>query len=101
MEKKVFCFDIDGTICTNTNGTYADAEPMVERINKLNALYDSGHEIVLFTARGSTTGIDWSDKTKEQMNTWGVKYHKLLFGKPFADVFIDDRAVKDIEWFAE
>lgn len=101
MEKKVFCFDIDGTICTNTNGTYDDAKPMEDRIRKLNALYDDGHEIILFTARGSTTGIDWSDKTKDQMDAWGVKYHKLIFGKPFAHVFIDDRAVKDIEWFAE
>jgi uncharacterized HAD superfamily protein len=101
MSKKVFCFDIDGTICTNTDGTYDVAEPMAERISKLNSLYDDGHEIILFTARGSTTGIDWSSKTKAQMHAWGVKYHKLMFGKPFAHVFIDDRAVKDTDWFSE
>lgn len=99
MEKKVYCFDIDGTLCTNTEGAYEDAEPLVDRISKLNALYDAGHEIILFTARGSTTGIDWSNTTRNQMNAWGIKYHKLLFGKPFAHVFIDDRAVKDTEWF--
>jgi uncharacterized HAD superfamily protein len=101
MEKKIFCFDIDGTICTNTDGVYDDAKPMKDRINKLNDLYYKGHEIILFTARGSTTGIDWSAKTKEQMDSWGVKYHKLIFGKPFAHVFIDDRAVRDVEWFGE
>ena len=101
MEKKVFCFDIDGTICTNTDGAYENAKPIADRINKLNALYDQGHEIVLFTARGSTTGIDWSEKTTEQMHSWGVKYHKLMFGKPFADIFIDDKAINDIEWFGK
>lgn len=99
MPKKTYCFDIDGTICMNTEGAYDMARPLPKRIAKLNALYDEGHEIILFTARGSTTGIDWSDKTRLQLKTWGVKYHKLLFGKPFAHVFIDDRAINDKDWF--
>ena len=28
-----YCFDIDGTICTNTNGDYEKAEPLTDRIN--------------------------------------------------------------------
>ncbi|MBX9977178.1 MAG: hypothetical protein K2X98_02880 [Alphaproteobacteria bacterium] len=99
MHKKVYCFDIDGTLCTNTEGRYEDALPMTDRIGKLNALFDEGHTIVLFTARGSTTGIDWRDTTEGQMERWGVKYHKLLLGKPYADVYIDDKAVNDKDWF--
>jgi uncharacterized HAD superfamily protein len=95
----VYCFDIDGTICTNTDGAYDTAEPFYDRITQLNALYDDGHEIVLFTARGSQTGIDWSEVTQKQLAGWGVKHHKLLFGKPHADVFIDDKAINDKEWF--
>ena len=49
------------------------------------------HRIVLFTARGSATGIDWTDVTRRQMQAWGVKHHQLLFGKPAADYYIDDK----------
>ena len=31
------------------------------------------------------------DLTEKQLEKWGVKYHELLFGKPHADVFIDDK----------
>ena len=55
---KTYCFDIDGTICTNTDGDYASAKPFESRINHINALYNAGHTISFFTARGSTTGID-------------------------------------------
>jgi hypothetical protein len=54
-------------------------------------MYDKGHKIVLHTARGYVTGIDWSDVTKKQMADWGLKYHELKFGKPNADIYIDDR----------
>jgi len=101
MAKKTYCFDIDGTICTNTDGAYESALPMVERIERVNELFDQGHTIVLFTARGSTTKINWSELTKKQMVEWGVKYHDLLFGKPYADVFIDDKAVNDKDWFGK
>ena len=95
----IYCFDIDGTICVNTDGSYEEAIPFLERIQQLNKLYDAGHEIILFTARGSKTLIDWSEVTKKQLLDWGVKYHKLLFGKPHADVFIDDKAINDKDWF--
>ncbi len=99
MDIKVYCFDIDGTICTNTDGAYEEAQPYSERIEKLNQLYDAGNEIIIFTARGSKTGINWAELTKKQLELWGVKYHELIFGKPYADVFIDDRAVNDKDWF--
>ena len=56
-----YCFDIDGTICTNTNGDYESATPIENRINLINDLYEKENEIILFTARGSTTNIDWKE----------------------------------------
>jgi ribonucleotide monophosphatase NagD (HAD superfamily) len=94
----VYCFDIDGTICTNTEGAYERAEPFPAAIAGLNRLHDAGHTIILFTARGSTTGRDWRARTEEQLAAWGVKYHRLLFGKPSADVYIDDKAVSFETW---
>jgi len=88
----IFCYDIDGTLCTNTDGGYELAEPFPEMIAELNRRHAEGHRIVLFTARGSTTGIDWRSVTENQLEKWGVKYHELLLGKPHADVYIDDKA---------
>ncbi len=96
---KIYVFDIDGTICSNTFGEYAKAEPIRKRINLINKLFDQGNIIKLFTARGSTTKIDWKELTKEQMTKWGVKYHELILGKPEGDFYIDDKGVFCDDWF--
>jgi ribonucleotide monophosphatase NagD (HAD superfamily) len=98
---KTYCFDIDGTLCTNTWGKYEDAEPIPSMIAQVNTLYEAGHRIILFTARGTMTGIDWRSVTEEQMARWHVHYHELHFGKPQADVYIDDRAMSLQEWAAK
>ena len=41
-----YCFDIDGTICTNTNGDYESATPIENRINLINDLYEKENEII-------------------------------------------------------
>ncbi len=87
----VFVFDIDGTICTNTYGKYETATPFLKHIQKINSLYSEGNYIKYFTARGSGTGIDWYDFTKNQLDSWGAKYHELILGKPEGDIYIDDK----------
>ncbi|MDB4834196.1 hypothetical protein OAH80_03740 [Acidimicrobiia bacterium] len=96
---KKYCFDIDGTICTNTDGNYEDAKPHVTRIKQINSLHKEGNKIILFTARGTTTGIDWRLLTENQLKNWSVSYDELLFGKPEADKFIDDKADDIFNWF--
>ena len=92
--------DIDGTICTRRmNSDYEKSEPLRDRIEKLNRLYDDNHEIVYWTARGSVSGIDWYDFTKNKLSEWGVKYHKLIFGKPSFDLYVDDKNLNfDKNW---
>ena len=95
----VYCFDIDGTICTNTDGDYEQAMPFEDVIDKINQLYNAGHRIILYTARGYTTGIDWFDMTGKQLEVWKVRYHQLTMGKPYADLYIDDKGVQSKEFF--
>jgi len=87
--------DIDGTICLTLNDDFENATPYLKRIEKVNELYDEGYTIVFFTARGSYTGLDWRELTLKQLKEWGVKYHELIMGKPYAEMYIDDRAEKD------
>ena len=49
----IYCFDLDGTLCTKRQLDYQNAEPFVDRILHVNKLYDEGHTIVYWTARGS------------------------------------------------
>ncbi len=97
----IYCFDIDGTICTqNGDGmNYADAQPIPDTIGRINRLHDKRNKIILHTARGSETGIDWRQLTEMQLKGWGVRYDELYFGKPAADYYVDDKAVniKDFE----
>ena len=93
-------FDIDGTVCS-TNCDYNDAVPYDQVITKINQLYDDGHEIIMFTSRGYKSGKDWYDFTKRQIDNWGIKYHKLILGKPQFDVFVDDKAINNLLWYSQ
>ena len=87
-----YIVDIDGTICSKTFGKYEQATPIQKRINFFNEAYEKGHEVVYWTARGSNSGKDWSELTKQQLLDWNVKYTQLLFNKPSYDIWIDDKA---------
>jgi hydroxymethylpyrimidine pyrophosphatase-like HAD family hydrolase len=91
--------DIDNTILDTDGVNYENTKPMKDRIQKINDLYDEGHTIVYWTARGTLSGIDYYDLTKSQLDKFGVKYHELKLKKPYYDLFIDDRNVNSEEYF--
>ena len=68
--------------------------------DQINSLYDEGHFIMFQTARGKSSGINWTDLTKKQLYSWGLKYHELfdMFCKPNVDIFIDDKGINVEEW---
>lgn len=93
-----YAFDIDNTIVNTSGSDYVNSTPIQHRIDRVNNLYDSGNIIYLFTARGSSSGNDYRKLTEDQMSKFGVKYHKLIFGKPDVDIFVDDKAMSTTEW---
>ena len=101
----IYCFDLDGTLCAAPKNEldYGNAEPYVSRIEHVNSLYDSGHTIIIETARGSKIkGKDWDSITKEQLERWGLKYHQLRTGvKISADIYIDDKGQWSEDYFIE
>jgi len=94
-----YMVDIDGTICVTTNRDYENSIPIQSRIDYLNQLFDEGHEIHYWTARGSSSGKDWNHLTMYQLNAWGCKFTTARVGKPDYDVWIDDKAMSDMEFF--
>ena len=103
----VYVFDIDNTICITHGSDYENSEPYKERISKINNLYDSGHVIIMMTARGMGRTKQnelesyriFYDFTFNQLKNWGVKFHKLMLGKPAADFYIDDKGVSSENFF--
>ena len=96
-----YVFDIEGTICKE-EGDVISRKPYIERINKINKLYDEGHEIVYMTARGLKSGRGetyYRPITEEQLKSWGCKYHELSFKIHDADFFIDDKGISDTDFF--
>lgn len=101
MQIRTYAFDLDGTLCTLTNGKYETAEPFTDRIIHVNSLFEEGHTILIFTARGATSKRDLKDLTLGQLSAWGIKFHELITGKPHFDLLIDDKAISDGDFFKD
>ncbi len=98
---KTYCIDIDNTICKTEGTDYPNSKPKFDVICKVNQLYQEGHIIKIFTGRGSRSGKHWREFTDKQLQSWGLKYHELIMGKPHCDCFIDDKAVNVKEWMIQ
>jgi len=95
----IYCIDIDNTICATDGEKHDQSIPYADAIEEVNRLFEEGHTIKLFTARGSESGKDWTEVTSRQMSEWNVKHHELIMNrKPHCDIFIDDLAINAIEW---
>ena len=99
MKKKIYCFDLDNTLCTISGKNYSAAKAKKNAIKTVNYLFEKGHTIKINTARYMGRSNDnLKDKKKlhikisKQLNKFGIKYHKLFISKPSADIYIDDKA---------
>lgn len=108
-QNRVFAIDLDDTLCTRPKDVehlgadkYSHCIPIQENINYVNALYDNGHTIVIYTARGMFTfNFDVSKiyselyiPTLDHLQKWGVKFHQLVMGKYPYDYLLDDKAIQ-------
>jgi CMP-N,N'-diacetyllegionaminic acid synthase len=96
---KTYVFDIDGVICKTRKGDYKKSKPIKTRIAKINKLYKEGNTIVFYTSRGYASGLNWEALTNYQLKKWKVGHHTVVFGKPYADITVDDKAINDKTFF--
>jgi len=99
--KAIICLDLDGVICSTTRNHYHLSRPKKNNIKKINILFNKGFIIKIFTSRfmgRSKESVTLArsmgfNMTKKQLKKWGVRYHKLIFGKPSYDLLIDDKCI--------
>lgn len=102
------CVDLDGVICgfRGPGQSYEDVPPVPGAAAGLRALRAAGHVIVIHTARHMKTCNGDAALAVERIGAvtldWlarhGVPYDEIHFGKPWADVYIDDNAVRFTSW---
>jgi len=97
-DPKILCFDMDGTICSEKGLGYDTEEVYPQIRDKIQFLYDQGHQILVFTARGVKSGNDWKPLVKQQLDAWKVPYHRIIDRKPFADYYIDNKGIDVLDF---
>ena len=98
-----WCFDLDNTLVNTKGSDYENSTPISEAIAKVRGYKDRGDHIIIMTARGSGSKVDWRDFTEKQLNKFGIPYDQLIVGlKPGGvDVFVDDKAINALDWLAD
>ncbi len=104
------CIDVDGVICRlrEPGQSYDELEPVPGAPEKLRMLKDAGHYLILHTARHMKTcsanvGLVVARQGKtllDWLERFDVPYDEIHFGKPHADVYLDDNAMRFEGWDA-
>jgi len=100
------CFDLDETLCTGY--PYSESKPLPGSKDLLLQLRNDGHQIVIQTARGMGRSDGNIGKalaavaeiTLQQLSSWGFVYDEIYFGKPAADLYVDDKSLPTIKALA-
>ena len=102
------CIDLDGVICQlkKPGQEYADLDPVPGAVEKLKLLRRGGHYLIIFSARHMKTCDGNVGKviakqgaaTLDWLARHGIEYDEIHFGKPYADVYIDDNGLRFESW---
>ncbi len=102
------CIDLDGVICElrKAGQAYADLQPLPGAVDRLRQLKAAGHYLIICTARHMKTCDGNVGKvvarqgavTLDWLTRHGIEYDELHFGKPWAEVYIDDNALRFTSW---
>jgi capsule biosynthesis phosphatase len=107
MSRRI-CIDLDGVICElkKPSQSYESLSPVSGAAETIKQLRDNGNYIILYTARHMKTTqsnqglvaarvgaitLDWLEKNS-------IEYDEIYFGKPWADIYIDDNAYRFSSW---
>lgn len=98
MERIVYAIDLDWTLCEWKFRWEWEPTPIQSRIDKVNSLYKQWHIILIYTARDP----DYFRLTYAWLIKYGIMHHWInMSRKPLADIYVDDKAISDKEFFKD
>ena len=87
----VIAIDVDNTVMeTDGHPDYENPRATPGALEFCNKLVKMGYKIDFFTARSH----DYYAMTHRVLTELGFKFRRLIVAKPFADYYIDDRAIR-------
>lgn len=100
--------DLDGTICPvkQSDQGYSDLKPLPGAAERIRNLRKAGHYVIILTARNMGTCQSNLGKvmknigklTLDWLEEHGIEYDEIYFGKPNAEIYLDDRAIRFTVW---
>ncbi len=102
------CLDLDGVIAElkKPGQTYRTLDPVPGAIEKVRSLKAAGHYLIIQTARhmktcGANVGMVNARIAKDTLD-WledhAIPYDEIYFGKPWAQIYIDDNGYRFQNW---
>lgn len=104
-KRKTIAVDFDGTLCQFQH--FGDGRivnpPNQDAVEIMNDLHETGYEIVIFTVRlHPKWGAEENREQRAELERWlkeyGVPYDEITNRKPEAVAYVDDRAIRFINW---
>lgn len=96
-------FDLDDTICRTQNRDYVNSSEISAVVSKMREMRKTlpDVEIIVHTSRGMAScngDVSAAEaKNRPTVEEWlakhGVKVDEIIFGKPLADLYVDDKAM--------
>lgn len=96
-------FDLDDTICRTANRDYVNSTEISAVVSKMREMRKTlpDVEIIVHTSRGMAScngDVEAAEKkNRPTIEKWlsehGIKVDGIIFGKPLADLYVDDKAM--------
>ena len=102
LKKLRFCFNLDNTLVSypKIKNDYTTVEPIKKNIQFLKYLKKNNHTIIIYTARiiNVENNIDEERNelgkiTFDTLEKFDIPFDEIYFGKPSADIYIDNLAL--------
>jgi len=100
--------DLDGTICDikKPDQSYADVKILPGAAERIKELRKSGHYVIILTSRNMATCEGNIGKvmkkvgklTLDWLEEHDIEYDEIFFGRPNAEIYVDDRAIRFSNW---
>jgi len=107
----IFAIDFDGTLCENAFPAIGElTSEKEELINLLITLREEGHQLILYTCRGDNASCQALSEAVNWCREYGLEFDainenvpnfKKVSGfspKPYADIYLDDKALNIRNW---